>query len=517
MKRFAFFFLLALLFPVTFAFLNERSVQEVPVPKPELSSFFIGGTVADEPEGLIYYIASVVRLEESHRQPIESDIEIGAIDAITLQRVSTYQINVEGKEQWWANGLALSPSGKLYSIISKQAFPSGSVTLGGLANAVVNGMTTPVSMPGDYAIYEFPKPKRSGNLDAAARRITAPLDGELDAIAYHGGSIISAFKGGKGKKNTGGFLVVNEESSEQQFLEDSSLEPNIFSFSVSPGGTLFASSMGPTMKDSDKILVYDFLDNQPKFRQAIMYDPQKQGADFVGGPLRIVAQNDYFFVGTTWGFIETFYPEKNSYQPHFQERLNLGGDDGGVTAMASIHDRLLVFHGISEAGPSLASASFDSVPAPLEKMGKKEKTVLVQDLKNGIQAAPNGAAALQPAALPLVIEFSMDAALQERIQSKTSANPYEVLEQNLKMVVDGKELSPGQFVIRFLGSNAGPRPFQIVIPPSQLTEESKIEWSAQIPPLAGEGILVSPETTPIIFGKSNGRVLVQLYEKENVG
>jgi hypothetical protein len=512
MKKQLLFGLLVLFFLSSASALIQRdSFQNVSIPLPEDGSFFLGGTVADEGTGLLYYIASI---QKPKGIPVESDIEVGSIDLVSLEKVSSYRIpgkdlaELGEREGWWTNGLALSSDGKLYSVLHRQRLSVvpgiGAVVEGGLETARVREKTfnpTPITRAYDYTVFEFPLPV-SGINSATARRVTNSAEDRLDSIAFFNENLFSVFE----KGNEKGFLVVNPKTGEQQFVNESRAS-KILSLSVSPDGKLFAVSVASGVKEPDKILVFDVSNGNPVFVQAIPYDPLKNGFSFAGVPTAVIALEDRFFLGTSAGFIETFYRTTIGFEPQFSERVR--ASDEHILALSNWRDRLLLVHGISDQGPRLASAVFDRSSEPV---ASETKTSVVEEAA-AVQKTVSKNSSLEPVlatiSAPLVLDVSFDSALAQQIYSKTGQDPYSQL-QDTRVFLNGQEMTADEFLV----SSSEESPLQIVIPWQFLDEkENKIRFSTRLPAFKNS-LNAEFEANQTVFDSHNGLVSIEFYLKE---
>ncbi len=506
MKRLLFLFFLLAFFPFSFALVNMNAAQTFSYQTSEDASAFIDGLAADSSSNVLYVGIS---LQKPKLHPERVDIRLLAVNLVTGETEDSVDIprenfgSVSGNESWFLQGLALSPDGKLFGLLGKRAlgpqwFPSGG--------------------PLESAVFELPLQK-NWKTDQSVKRLSPSKNTVHNGLIFFNGNLYTATKQKNFLNDKWGLTRIDLSSGEEKFFETEGEFHHVWHLSVSPNGTVLASRFELEKDRYESLLVYQLQPDRLKLLQKTEYNPLKLGLRYVGGAISLLAQNDFFVVGTSADFLETYRKKGGQFVLQPDERVAVESAETsiyGIIDLALANNRLVSAQSFSDNYKSVfVAAPLDN--GPLIVQNPLPQTVSLAAKAAAVEQSPlpekPPIAALGKTPKELLVEISFEPALAQTIEQKNQPEKaFTIFSNNAKVFVDGKEIPRGNGFLVLSNDN---KDFFYVKALGPIPESGKKEViiKSKIPNFSGEGITIKIDPVQQPFLDETARVFVRISKE----
>lgn len=504
MKRSLFLFFLLVFFPFALALVNMNAAQVFSYQTNEDASAFIDGLAADS-ENQVLYVG--ISLQKPKMHPNRVDIRLLAVNLATGEIEDSVNIprenfgGVSGNESWQLQGLVRAPNGRLFGLFGKRALGPQWI----LATEAL-----------ESAVFELPSPS-TWKTGKAVKRISPSKNTVHHGLIFYNGFLYTATKQKNFLNEKWGLTRIDLSSGEEKFFETGGEFHHIWHLSVSPNGTVVASRFELKKDKYETLLVYQLEPNRLKLLQKIEYAPLKLGLPHVGGIFSLLAQDDFFVLGTTADFLETYRKKGEQFflQPGERVAMTPNGESiYGITDLVLANNRLVSAQSFNDNQKSaFVAAPLDNAPAIVQNPLSETASWAAKAVAVEQSVLPE-----QPPLVPLdktpkglLVEIVFDSALAQRIAERNTGKAFVVFSDNAQVLVDGQAVSRGT---GFLVLNQDGKDFFYIKELGPIPENGKKEVviKSKIPGFSGEGIsiTIAPLGPPFLGEADRAKVLVRI-------
>ncbi len=492
MKRFfSLLFLFAVFFPSAFSLVNMNAAQTFSYQTSEDASAFIGGLAADSGNQLLFV---GIRLQKPKAHPERVDIRLLAVNLVTGEIEDSVDVprenfrSISQNESWSLQDIVRTPDGRLFGLFGKR---------------VLSPQWIMATEALESAVFELPAPS-TWKTSQSVKRLSLSSNTVHHGLIFFNGNLYTATKKNETiadkkellPKTRWGLTRIDLSSGEEKFFENDGEFHHVWQLSVSPNGTVVADRFELGKDNYKSLLVYQLQPDRLKLLQKIEYNPLKLGLPFVGGPISLLAQDDFFVVGTTADFLETYRKKGDQFVLQPEERVsieNAGESIYGIIDLALAENRLVSAQSFNEnkkaafvavpldAGPAIVQNPLPETVSLAAKAAAVEQSVLPEQPLALLDKTPK----------ELLVQISFDPILAERIEEKNNAEKaFVVFANNAKVFVDGMKIPRGKD--GFLVLNQDGKNFFYIEKLGPVPENGKKEVliTSKIPGFSGEGVSI---------------------------
>ncbi len=515
MKRLLFLFFLLAFFPFSFALVNMNAAQSFSYQTSEDASAFIDGLAADSSSNVLYVGIS---LQKPKLHPERVDIRLLAVNLVTGETEDSVDIprenfgGVSGNESWQLQDLVRAPDERLFGLFGKHALgPSLFLAIGALESAV----------------FELPL-QQNWKTGQSVKRLSPSKNTVHNGLIFFNGNLYTATKKNETladkkellPKTRWGLTRIDLSSGEEKFFETEGEFHHVWQLSVSPNGTVLASRFELKKDRYESLLVYQLQPDRLKLLQKIEYNPLKLGLRYVGGAISLLAQDDFFVVGTSADFLETYRKKGGQFVLQPDERVAV---ESAETSIYGIIDLALANNRLVSAQSFNDNKKSTFVVAPLDNGSAIVQNPLPQTVSLAAKAAAveqsplpekPPIAALDKTPKELLVEISFDSALAQTIEQKNQPEKaFTIFSNNAKVFVDGKEIPRGNEGFLVLSNDNKDFFYVKALGPVPESGKKEVIIKSKIPNFSGEGITIKIDPVQQPFLEEPARVFVSVSKQ----